>query len=369
MSVPKMSVPKAPNVPKLSVPKINAPKVKKPACDSCGCTKLRKMFICNGCGGGCGGCSGCCNVKSCECQSPQSCPQHLQANQTESLSNRFIFKYFLLQAILIYYLSRLNAGSQAPDLSTRAQLGTETSVPPSFYSESINLPSGFATTNRDHESLKEIVTFGDEPDLTSHRWSPSSHSHGTSAEIIVEPMMTKDATLPFQKNEIIENLKEDEDEEDFIKDEGCTSAMGPSDNSLIGASEIEDEEIIEIMGLKSGTLKSEQYSAGLPSMEVPESKITNTSSRRMSWLRGEIDALKSFPSIPDRFKQSFRKLKNIGRKNRTDKAPPPEPPILPSPTPPPKPPVVESSEECDRGESDSDDINNECQAVYCKLNY
>ena len=104
-----------------------------------------------------------------------------------------------MQAILIYYLSRLNAGSQAPDLSTRAQLGTETSVPPSFYSESINLPSGFATTNRDHESLKEIVTFGDEPDLTSHRWSPSSHSHGTSAEIIVEPMMTKDATLPFQK--------------------------------------------------------------------------------------------------------------------------------------------------------------------------
>ena len=150
----------------------------------------------------------------------------------------------------------------------------------------------------------------------------------------------------------------------FSPDEGCTSAMGPSDNSLIGASEIEDEEIIEIMGLKSGTLKSEQYSAGLPSMEVPESKITNTSSRRMSWLRGEIDALKSFPSIPDRFKQSFRKLKNIGRKNRTDKAPPPEPPILPSPTPP--PPPVESSEECDREESDSDDINNECQAVYCK---
>lgn len=177
--------------------------------------------------------------------------------------------------------------------------------------------------------------------------------------------MTKEATSPFQKSDITENIPKEDFEEDFIKDEGCTSAMGPSDNSLIGASEIEDEEIIEIMGLKSGTLKSEQYSAGLPSMEVPESKITNTSSRRMSWLRGEIDALKSFPSIPDRFKQSFRKLKNIGRKNRTDKAPPPEPPTLPSPTPPAA--AVESSEECDRGESDSDDINNECQAVYCKL--
>ena len=264
--------------------------------------------------------------------------------------------------ILIYCFSRLNAGSQVPDLSTRAQLGTETSVPPSFYSESINLPSGFATTNRDHESLKEIVTFGDEPDLTSHRWSPSSHSHGTSAEVVVEPLMTNEATLSLQNNQSKENLNI---KEDFDKDEGCTSAMGPSDNSLIGASEIEDEEIIEIMGLKSGTLKSEQYSAGLPSMEVPESKITNTSSRRMSWLRGEIDALKSFPSIPDRFKQSFRKLKNIGRKHRSDKAPPPEPPILPSPTP---PPAVESPEECDRGESDSDDINNECQAVYCKSN-
>ena len=179
-------------------------------------------------------------------------------------------------------------------------------------------------------------------------------------------MMTKETTLSFQNNDIAENsnLKEDE-QDDFMKDEGCTSAMGPSDNSLIGASEIEDEEIVEIMGLKSGTLQSEQYSAGLPSLEVPESKITNTSSRRMSWLRGEIDALKSFPSIPDRFKQSFRKLKNIGRKNRTDKAPPPEPPILPSPTP---PPAVESPEESDRGESDSDDINNECQAVYCKFN-
>ena len=91
VSVPKVSVPRV-SVPNMSVPKINAPKVKKPACDSCGCTKLRKIFICNGCGG----CSGCCNVKSCECQSPQSCPQHLQANQTESLSNRFVFIDFLL---------------------------------------------------------------------------------------------------------------------------------------------------------------------------------------------------------------------------------------------------------------------------------
>ena len=68
--------------------------------------------------------------------------------------------------------------------------------------------------------MKEIVTFGDEPDLTSHRWSPSSHSHGTSAEIIAEPLMTKETILPFEKSEIEENLKEDDDEEDFIKDEG-----------------------------------------------------------------------------------------------------------------------------------------------------
>ena len=33
--------------------------------------------------------------------------------------------------------------------------------------------------------------------------------------------MTKDTTLPFEKSEIEENLKEeDDDEEDFIKDEG-----------------------------------------------------------------------------------------------------------------------------------------------------
>ena len=32
--------------------------------------------------------------------------------------------------------------------------------------------------------------------------------------------MTKETTLPFEKSEIKENLKEDDDEEDFIKDEG-----------------------------------------------------------------------------------------------------------------------------------------------------
>ena len=71
---------------------------------------------------------------------------------------------------------------------TSAQIIAST-IPPSFRSESIHLPptahSNVGSRNDilDSHTQQASVAFGDEPDLTSHRWSSSLHS-GTPAQSI-----------------------------------------------------------------------------------------------------------------------------------------------------------------------------------------
>jgi len=93
-------------------------------------------------------------------------------------------------------------------------------------------------------------------------------------------------------------------------------ALRRSENSLLGASDVDDEEIAKIMAMTETDLEPAHHQSEQEELIQSEqgSKLTDKSSRRMSWLRGEIESLKNFPSVPDKFKKSFKRLKSIRRK-------------------------------------------------------
>ena len=73
----------------------------------------------------------------------------------------------------------------------------------------------------------------------------------------------------------------------------------PSENSQLD-SDVEEPEIVELMNQEA------EDTCTVPLRPVKQSEFNQV--KRMSWLRGEIEALRSFPSLPERLMRPFRKM-------------------------------------------------------------
>ena len=73
----------------------------------------------------------------------------------------------------------------------------------------------------------------------------------------------------------------------------------PSENSQLD-SDVEEPEIVELMNQEA------EDTCTVPLRPVKQTEFNQV--KRMSWLRGEIESLRSFPSVTERFLRPFRKM-------------------------------------------------------------